>query len=57
MLIATAIKYIPEDTFAQCRIEAESMWQEGKPCKWYLSIPVILVWIMLVFLIIKLIVG
>ena len=57
ILIAITIKFIPEEIFTQCRIEAENLWHDGKPKKWYFAIPIILVWVLLIFLIIKLVVA
>lgn len=57
ILIAITIKFIPEEIFTQCRVEAENLWRDGKPKKWYLAIPIILVWVLLIFLIIKLVVA
>lgn len=57
ILIAITIKFIPEEIFMQCRFEAENLWSDGKPKKWYFAIPIILVWVLLIFLIIKLVVA
>ncbi|MGG7147098.1 YkvA family protein [Clostridium butyricum] len=53
ILIAVTVKFIPEDIFNQCTIEAKSIWDNGKPKKFYFSIPIILIWIILLSLIIK----
>ncbi|KOF55667.1 MULTISPECIES: YkvA family protein [Clostridium] len=53
IFISITIKFIPPQIFDQCRIEAENLWGNGKPKKWYFAIPIILVWIALIFLIIK----
>ena len=50
-LIALTVKFIPEDVFAVCREQAEGMWQDGRPKKWYYALPVAAVWILLVLLI------
>ena len=57
ILIAITIRLIPEKIFTQCRFEAENLWRDGKPKKWYFTIPIILVWMLLIFLIIKLVVA
>jgi len=54
-LIAIVIKLIPKEVFAQCRNEAEHLWQDGKPKKWYYALPIILIWCLLIYLIIKMI--
>lgn len=53
MLVALTVKFIPKGIFAQCQIEAEGLWDNGKPKKWYFSIPIILFWLLIVFLIIN----
>lgn len=57
MLISITVRFIPEATFAKCRLEAESIWRDGKPKKWYFAMPVILVWFIIVVLIVKLVAG
>lgn len=56
ILIAISIKFIPVEIFMKCRVEAENLWSDGKPKKWYFAIPIVLVWVLLIFLIIKLVV-
>lgn len=55
IFIAITIKFIPSKIFDECRIEAESLWSNGKPKKWYFAIPIILLWIALIVLVIKLV--
>lgn len=50
-LIALTVKLIPEDIFCACRKQAEGMWQDGRPKKWYYALPIVAVWILIVFLI------
>lgn len=56
ILIAITIKFIPDEVFDKCRIEAENLWASGKPKSWHFAIPILLIWITLIFLIIKLII-
>lgn len=53
ILVAITIKFIPDEIFNQCRIEAENLWSNGKPKRWYFALPVILIWVILILLIIK----
>lgn len=53
ILIALTLKFIPKDLFDECRAESETLWSNGKPKKWYFSIPIIFIWIILIFFIIK----
>ncbi|MCR6545850.1 YkvA family protein [Dehalobacterium formicoaceticum] len=52
-LIALTIRLIPQDIFEQFRKEAEGMWQNGKPKKWYYAIPIALIWLFVICLIVK----
>jgi uncharacterized membrane protein YkvA (DUF1232 family) len=52
-LIALTIHFIPKETFEHYRLEAQGMWQDGKPKKWYFAIPFIVVWLLVLWLIIK----
>lgn len=52
-LVALTIKFIPHDVFEEYRKQAQDMWKDGKPEKWYYSIFIILVWALLIFLILK----
>lgn len=44
-LAALTIRLIPKDVFAQCRLQAQALWKDGRPKKWYFAIPVVLVWL------------
>lgn len=52
-LIALTIRLIPLDVFERYRNEADGMWKNGKPKKWYYSIPFALIWLFIIWLIIK----
>ncbi|MBD7914587.1 DUF1232 domain-containing protein [Clostridium sp. Sa3CUN1] len=43
ILIAITIKFIPQDIINKCRLEAENLWNNGKPKRWYYSIPIMLI--------------
>ena len=55
MLVALTIKFIPEDVLERNRRQSEGMWNEGKPKKWYYSIPITLTWLVIIVLLLKLI--
>lgn len=57
ILIAITIKFIPDEIFNQCKIEAENLWRNGKPKRWSFAIPIILVWMITILLIIKLVMA
>lgn len=52
-LIAVVIKLIPADIFAECRIEAAGLWVNGKPKKWYFALPIVFIWLLIIFIIVK----
>ena len=53
--IALAVRFIPKEVFAECRVQASEMWADGKPKKWYYAIPIVLIWLILIYLIVGLI--
>lgn len=55
-LVALTIRLIPPEVMAACRAEAEGMWENGKPKRWYYAIPIVLVWLLVVYLIVRAIV-
>lgn len=57
MLVALTIIFIPQDVLERNRKQAEGMWQDGKPKKWYYAIPIIVIWIIIIGLILKAILG
>jgi len=52
-LIALTVRLIPPDIFAECRIRAEGLWAAGKPNKWYFALPIMAIWFLVIFLVIK----
>lgn len=56
VLVALTIKFIPKDIIEKKREEAEGLWQNGKPKKWYYAIPIVIIWIVVVLLIIRMII-
>lgn len=52
-LIALTIKFIPKDVFDCYRKESEGIWKNGKPKKWYYAIPFAVIWLLMIWLILK----
>ncbi|MEG0741889.1 MAG: YkvA family protein [Clostridia bacterium] len=52
-LIVLTVKLIPKDVLDRCRKEAENLWPNGRPKKWYYGIPIVLIWLFLLWLIVK----
>ena len=55
-LVALTVRLVPASVMDECRAEAAGMWQNGKPVKWYYAVPIVLVWLAVVFLIVRAIV-
>ncbi len=53
LLIALFIKLIPKDVFEECREQAKGLWTGVKPKKWYYAVPIVLIWVFIVFLIVR----
>lgn len=49
-LIALTVKLIPTGVWERCRAQAENMWKDGKPKKWYYAIPILIIWGILLLL-------
>lgn len=54
-LIALTIRSIPKDTFEHFRQEAQGMWEDSRPKKWYYGIPILLIWLAVIGLLVKVI--
>lgn len=52
-LIALTIRLIPKEVWKRCQSESENMWVDGKPKKWYFAIPIIFIWLLILWLIVK----
>ena len=53
LFVALTVRCIPKDVFAAYREQAEGMWENGKPQKWYYALPIVLLWALLLFFIVK----
>ena len=53
LLVMLTVKFIPDDVFEQYREKAQDMWANGKPKKWYYALPIVIVWTIIIFLIVK----
>ena len=57
LLIILLLRLIPRGVFEECRQEAEDLWANGKPQKWYYAIPIIVIWLFIVFLVLHAFLG
>lgn len=52
-LVAITVKLIPKDVWVRCRAESGNMWENGKPKKWYFAIPIVMLWLLVIWLMVK----
>jgi uncharacterized membrane protein YkvA (DUF1232 family) len=52
-LIFLILKIIPKEIIDECKEQAKDLWKDGKPKKWYYAIPIIVVWLLIIFIIVK----
>jgi uncharacterized membrane protein YkvA (DUF1232 family) len=52
-LILLILKLIPKKIMDECKEQARDLWKDGKPKKWYYAIPIVVVWLMIIFIIVK----
>ena len=52
-MVALTVKLIPPEVLADCRRKAQGMWQDGRPKKWYYSLPILAVWALVLIVLIK----
>lgn len=55
-LVALTVRLVPASVMDECRAEAAELWKDGKPKRWYYAVPIVLVWLLVVFLIVRAIV-
>ena len=52
-LVYLSLKLIPKGIMDECKELAKDLWRDGKPNKWYYAIPIILIYLLIIFIIIK----
>ena len=57
VLAGLTIKLIPPDIMTACRMEAQSLWQEGRPKRWFYAIPIVALWAIMIIIILEKIMG
>ena len=53
LLIALTIRFIPKEIMDKHRNKAAELWKDGLPVKWYYTLPVIFLWALIIWLIVK----
>ncbi|MEG0275761.1 MAG: DUF1232 domain-containing protein [Coprobacillus sp.] len=52
-LIMLTIKFIPKEVFHQFQKESENLWENGVPKKWYYALPIVIIWLIVIYYILK----
>ncbi len=52
-LAALTVRLIPQNIMRECREKSENLWADGKPKKWYYAIPIVVFWLVILWVIIK----
>ena len=52
-LVALTVRLIPRETMEKNRKLAEGLWKDGKPKKWYYAVPIVLIWLLVIWLLVK----
>jgi uncharacterized membrane protein YkvA (DUF1232 family) len=52
-LIFLSIKLIPKEIMGECKEQAKDLWKDGKPKKWYYAIPIVLIYLLIIYVIVK----
>ena len=48
-LITWMIRLVPPAVMHRCREQAQGMWQDGRPKKWYYALPVLILWALILW--------
>jgi uncharacterized membrane protein YkvA (DUF1232 family) len=52
-LIFVSLKLIPPKIMEECKKQAKDLWKDGKPKKWYYAIPIIIIYLLIIFITVK----
>lgn len=51
LLITVTLKLIPKDIYASNKQKAQELLKDNLPIKWYYAVPIVLIWILIIYLI------
>ena len=51
LFVVITVKLIPQDIWERCLKKAKNLWKDGKPKKWYYSIPIVFIWCIILWVI------
>ena len=53
LLITVTVKLIPSEILEECKVESAELWKDGRPKKWYYAIPVLVLWLLIIWWIVS----
>ena len=53
VLAALTIKLIPDEIMQECKRESEGLWDKGMPKRWYYALPIVILWLLIVYIVLK----
>jgi uncharacterized membrane protein YkvA (DUF1232 family) len=48
-LVALTVRQIPRGVMEECRAQAQTMWKDRKPRRWYYAVPIVAIWLAVLF--------
>lgn len=54
-LIVLIVRLIPSELMENARQKSATLWENGKPKKWYYALPIVFFWLLLLFFLFRLI--
>ena len=54
-MVALTVKLIPGPVMQECREQAQSLWKDGKPKRWVYAVPIVVIWLAVLFFAAKLV--
>ena len=52
-MAALTIRLIPRPVMDACRRQAAGLWQNRKPKRWYYALPIVVIWVLIAWVILK----
>ena len=53
ILVFAVRKLIPNPVWIEDRSQAADLWESGRPKRWYYAIPIVFLWLLLIWLVVK----
>ena len=54
-MIVLTVKLIPREVWQRSCTRSAEMWKDGKPKRWYFAIPIVMIWLFILWMIVRVI--